>query len=584
MTLLAVTMARILLTWALTLLMVVGIGAAVMHLAGDRPRTGADWVLSGWVGMATVTGVLQLWHLNAPVIPITYIALLFTAVVGLRLLHASLPYPALWRWLRTHPALALALVMLGTLAANQALLGTLRYDAGLYDIQVIQWSRSFAIVPGLGNLHGRFAFNNSTHLWFALADVAPTLPNRGLHLGNGVPLLLLLAGSVLALGRVLRHRALDPFTLYALALLPLAVRYLLFFSIYNVDTDLFATLAGLVVLGEVLRLLTTESALPGRLVTLAVLVAWGITLKLSFAVLGAGLALVGLWRWWGITNGPANRLRTVATAVIAGLALVVPWMRRGVVLSGYPLYPSTALAVPVDWQMIPAAAELEAFWVRAWARQHMGYTQFVGPFDAPVVVGLDWLGPWFLRNFTTTPNLFDVTLPIIITAGMLGVALYRRVTGLGWWLFAPLGVALVFWWVVAPEPRFAGALWWGSAAVSAALVGAALLPQGQLCGTVALVALACVALAPLQLRWVMPASPDNPFHGVAIPRVDSRDLDGVTFYYPVGGGDQCWAAPLPCAPDYPQIDGLCLREPGNLAAGFSNRNGDYTTCTEGRPE
>ena len=34
------------------------------------------------------------------------------------------------------------------------------YDTGLYHAQYIKWIRNYPVVPGLGNLHGRFAFNS----------------------------------------------------------------------------------------------------------------------------------------------------------------------------------------------------------------------------------------------------------------------------------------------------------------------------------------------------------------------------------------------------------------------------------------
>ena len=35
----------------------------------------------------------------------------------------------------------------------------IHYDSGLYHIQAVKWIEQYAVVPGLGNLHGRLAFN-----------------------------------------------------------------------------------------------------------------------------------------------------------------------------------------------------------------------------------------------------------------------------------------------------------------------------------------------------------------------------------------------------------------------------------------
>ena len=45
---------------------------------------------------------------------------------------------------------------------------SLPYDSGLYHLQTINWIRSFALSPGLANLHGRFGFNS---IWLILASI-----------------------------------------------------------------------------------------------------------------------------------------------------------------------------------------------------------------------------------------------------------------------------------------------------------------------------------------------------------------------------------------------------------------------------
>lgn len=42
-------------------------------------------------------------------------------------------------------------------------------------------------------------------------------------------------------------------------------------------------------------------------------------------------------------------------AVLLAAAIFFPWILRGVIISGYPLFPSSALGAPVAWK-IPKAA------------------------------------------------------------------------------------------------------------------------------------------------------------------------------------------------------------------------------------
>jgi hypothetical protein len=57
-------------------------------------------------------------------------------------------------------------------------------DTGLYHAQNIKWITNFKIVPGLGNLHGRFAFNNQSFLLEALFSLS-FLRLQYFHLVNG---------------------------------------------------------------------------------------------------------------------------------------------------------------------------------------------------------------------------------------------------------------------------------------------------------------------------------------------------------------------------------------------------------------
>jgi uncharacterized membrane protein len=52
--------------------------------------------------------------------------------------------------------LSIMLIFILTATANKITL----YDSGLYHIQSIKWIRSYPVVPGLGNIHARFALNS----------------------------------------------------------------------------------------------------------------------------------------------------------------------------------------------------------------------------------------------------------------------------------------------------------------------------------------------------------------------------------------------------------------------------------------
>ncbi|MEO0565908.1 MAG: hypothetical protein AAF125_27610, partial [Chloroflexota bacterium] len=346
------------------------------------------------------------------------------------------------------------------------------------------------------------------------------------------PLLATTLWGVAGLARYTRGGQRDVMTIYWILTLPVVLRHTLHLSLYSPDNDLMTLLVGLVVLGLLLEWLTAPDDVPsGRLVTLALLVGVGVTYKLSFGVLGAAVALVALWRHWGIST---RRWPPVVWGLVAGLALVVPWMARGVILSGYPLYPSTFGPFPVDWRMIPESAEQEAVWVRAWAREPGAQGVGIGEFNMPDISGWDWVVPWLFDTFTTTPNIFDVTLPVALTLIFLGVQATRRDTWqIGWLAMLPIGAALIFWWWVAPSPRFAGAAFWGAAAITGALVAAGTDPvaRGRLHGAAVAVMAASFLLMPTQLRIAFPSG-ETVFYEVPDPPTREATTPYTTYTAP----------------------------------------------------
>jgi hypothetical protein len=66
--------------------------------------------------------------------------------------------------------LILVAVMILLLVLIKTSTDVIHYDTGLYHAQSIQWYRRYAIVPGLGNIHFRLAYNSLIFPLFSLSD------------------------------------------------------------------------------------------------------------------------------------------------------------------------------------------------------------------------------------------------------------------------------------------------------------------------------------------------------------------------------------------------------------------------------
>ena len=76
------------------------------------------------------------------------------------------------------------------------------YDSGLYHFSSIRWINEYAIVPGLGNLHGRLAFNQS---FFTYVAALNPFFNAGRVVANSYLWLLTLITCVEVAVISLRH-------------------------------------------------------------------------------------------------------------------------------------------------------------------------------------------------------------------------------------------------------------------------------------------------------------------------------------------------------------------------------------------
>jgi hypothetical protein len=195
---------------------------------------------------------------------------------------------------------------------------------------------------------------------------------------------------------------------------------------------------------------------------IAALASVGIAVKLSFLILGLATSLLAVIVWFvrGRSEERTDDKRTLTWVTIFVAAVLVPWMTRGVILSGYIAYPAVTGSFPVEWR-IPESEVVEiAQDTRAWARQPGGYTD-----PEKVLSDWGWLAPWAYR---VSMSHFDVVIPLLLAlAGCIFSIFYRntknsepKYTRVQWIFLLPSLASLVGWFLLAPDPRFAGASFW----------------------------------------------------------------------------------------------------------------------------
>lgn len=585
-------------TWVVLTAVLSGWGLLLRRSFGLRTLCYEDADTCFWLGLGTVILFLQLWHF---LLPIRWPATAAVIALGLAGIGANAGALGAWlrqvRWRRVLPLAGVVLVA-ASWVADRALLPVTAYDSGMYHIPVIEWTHAFPVVPGLANLHGRLAFNNSSLLFAALVDVGPWA-GRSNHVVNGLFLVAILARILVRAFRFPSAHGPDRArSIFDLALLaPIVAMVLRPFFLSSFTTDVAAAVVLLVAVSILFGRLVRREETPGAAAATAfdgfaamVLLAVAVCFKLSVAVFAVAAWSVGayLLRRAGRTaRGPSGRALGWAIGLCGALALT--WLARGVILSGYPAYPSTFAAFPVPWRVPVEQAEAELAWIRHFAR-----TYYRGgiPFAPETVLHWNWLGPWAASLLSNEDANWQVVLPLALVGALPLVSGVGRVWGwgrvsrpaaAGWLLLLPLAVGAAFWFMTAPRPVFGFPLFWLLSALLVAQVlgawgggraaGAPVLVAGLLVGVLPIVREARAALlrGPDPIAQVVRAlfvapGPDHGFHPTPPPELETFVTgSGLRLYVPKDD-NRCMDAPLPCTPH--PAPNLRLRRPGELGAGF----------------
>lgn len=571
-------MSSVLLSWLLLFLLFSGLGIAVLSALGQRLKSNSRWLDSFWLGWALALGLMQVWHIFSPVNETLLLLLALGAALLLAWQHRSLRESL--RRLARNKSFLLIFAGLALWMSNRALGAPFAFDTGYRDIQIVMWLDGYPIVPGLGNLFSSYAFNHSVYLYDALLDTS-IWSGRSYHIATGLLLLVYLAYALGAAIQVYRSRAAEE--LRWSRLFPcLTIPFILFQTvrwsgISHFLTDTVVDLIGfltLIYLLDFLQFWRPDSGKNDYLVfRLAIMILTGFTVKQSFAIYGLATALLAIVIWFRRGGWEASR-RPVRTTVlpiaIVGLALLLPWMARGVITSGYVAFPQSIGRFELDWAIPEAEIASRQLKLATNTRIREGD-------PAIVLASWDWLLPW-LGDFVR--NVFPTMLPTVITIAALAACLganwhnpeSKTASRLSWWAFAPMALMLVFWFFTAPEDKYVRYIFWGMAALSLskALLAWHWIAWRRRVAALYLVILLCLAYVVFLVirheEYLVPPGANDGFHAYILPTHNEfQARDGLRINVPIGAY-QCWHIPLPCSPLPPE--GIAARVPGELRHGF----------------
>jgi hypothetical protein len=555
-------------TWVVMAIALIGIGSISRRLLG-RDCFIAD---AFWIGLCVSVGVLEILNLFVPITSSATVLLLGAGLLGL-LANRSLLLDNVRARSRPSGWLVLSGVSIVLFIAFRATGSCDHVDTGLYGASAVRWILTYPAVPGLANLQGRLGFNSSVFLCIAALGQG-VWKDLAHHLFTGFLMAAMCITILPACARVIARSPASA-TDWFHSILAIPVFYWAMRSrIVGTQTDEPATIACLVAAGIVFDALRPrkgdgeQNTETPRIAVATSLFALAVTFKLStivFALLALCLAFRGIWRMsWYL---PKRRVY-VAGALALSLAILLPWCARGIILSGYPFFPATALGVPFDWKTPPSAANWYAAGVHSWGRIP----------DAPLAEtqGLAWLGVWLSRAIR---NRASFQVPLAISLVGLAVALGFRIRGrfreaCPWlWLLLPSLAGVGFWFLASPDMRFGQFAIWTTAGTlgSWGIVAATSGDRRRYTGAAMAMLLGLLAWCLISFGWKEPYRALFAVKELAtLPKADvtlRHTASGLGVYVPVQGS-LCWDAPLPCTPYFDET--LRLRKGTSMRWGFAS--------------
>lgn len=396
------------------------------------------------------------------------------------------------------------------------------YDTGLYHLQTFMWNSQFPITFGLGNLHGRLAFNST------LFVIAPLDDRAGIGwISNLVVLVFVLMSCYARLELVPRQS--PEFWFLTLAIITLAVWPQELFWVGVLNGDGFAAV---LVIYWFSVLISYPARPQASLVLLLLTAAFAVTVKLSAAPLMI-LALFMLWLHRKVVN-----VRLYAAIGVAGILLGL-WLARGFLLSGCAVYPVPQSCIAsLPWAVSRAQAAYELLGIKSWAR-----TPHTIDYDQ-VMSNWGWVRDWSVRT------LQDWSARLLVVGGIAGILCVIFGARISRWMLTAAGALLVslgYWFLTAPDVRFGSGYLAAAGILGLSIVCAAYFGHFRSAGFVhrltieAIVVSMLIGAAGLKKSGNSWSVKDPPAFMMMTPP------GGKSVWVPQGG-DQCWDRQLPCTP------------------------------------
>lgn len=314
-------------------------------------------------------------------------------------------------------------------------------DTNLYHAQCIRWLEEYGILKGLANIQSRAAYNSSAFCLSALYSMKYVF-GQSMHALQGFMALLL--GSIcLDIGGLFKRK--KPLLSDFMRLGAIYYLTLLHREIMSPSSDFAVMITLFYIIIVWLDLLEQKEASTVPYSLLCVAGVYTVTLKLT-----AGLILILLIKPV-VMLVREKKGKEILTWLLLGLIVIAPYLARNVVISGWLIYPLTALDLfDVDWKVPAELVDADAFQIKTWGKGIHEYELYGGP--------ATWWPNWFMTTLTSTEKLLilaDAAALLLLIVMLAGEAKRKNQAERDKLLVMIMAAAsFLFWQFSAPLVRY----------------------------------------------------------------------------------------------------------------------------------
>ena len=417
--------------------------------------------------------------------------------------------------------------------------GIRNFDSTLYHIQAIKWINLFSVVPGLGNLHERFAFNSMFFPISAALSVNTFIGHREFMIYplNTISFFVFLNFHYFRIKKYWRLRDYKSI-IFSIFLCFLTLIYLLKW-VSSPSPDVICALLTMFLLQWIFFKESFDKLLT---VIIFCLICLCLTYKLSLVTL-----MILAFFLYKKNKG----VEFTFLLSVTGLIVVLPFLIRNYFLSGYLIYPFPHFDFfNPDWKIpISKVIDMQII-IKSFAIYPLQDSQEV--LKSPIY---KWLPIWFEMKDSLMKLLLIISNLFLILSLCYGLYLKNKKLIL---LSMFMTITFLFWFLQAPDPRFIyGIIFFAVSYFIYILTGLLFKKMNDFYFKffIAFILFGFISLTGYTYFKMVQSYKSN-LALLLFPRSFYKDfpivypkkhINNFEFYYP-SYGDACFNLPLPCSP------------------------------------